>query len=150
MQNSMQQICSNSWAAPLKPSWCCDAYGTSWHVGSRAGRHIGGLKCCLDVVCGVWASLEMMHTQCATTPCTAADRVLHVLLLVLQGSVLSDLDDLRSSMSGGSSWFGFGTAMGPDRCAATPTNSVCTCFSVHASPMPLQACIGAARWAVTA
>lgn len=41
--------------------------------------------------------------------------VLLVLYCMLQGSVLSDLDDLRSSMAGGSSWFGFGTAMGPDR-----------------------------------
>jgi hypothetical protein len=33
----------------------------------------------------------------------------------VQGSVLSDLGDLRTSMSGGSSWIGHGTAMGPDR-----------------------------------
>ena len=33
----------------------------------------------------------------------------------LQGSVLSNIADLRTSMSGGSTWIGHGTAMGPDR-----------------------------------
>jgi hypothetical protein len=36
-------------------------------------------------------------------------------VVCVQGSVLSNISDLRSSISGGSSWIGHGTAMGPDR-----------------------------------
>lgn len=46
-------------------------------------------------------------------PCEQANNgELHV---CTQGSVLSNISDLRSSMSGGSSWIGHGTAMGPER-----------------------------------
>jgi cell division protein FtsZ len=42
----------------------------------------------------------------------------------ITGSVLSNLGDLRTSMSGGSSWIGHGTAMGPERAACAATAAI--------------------------
>jgi hypothetical protein len=57
--------------------------------------------------------VEHWLTLCVFCPVNC---VLCVQPTYVQGSVLSDVTDLRSSMSGGSSWIGHGTAMGPERC----------------------------------